>query len=136
MVFLRLAERRVGVTLDQGLEAGALHLRQMKGGGTLSVPLDQATRELLAKHIAGLPAGPLFPSRQGGAVSRRVVALRFTEWLERAGITRKASLHSLRHTCAHRVYAETGGDLIAVQRALGHASIASSVVYARPALTP
>ena len=130
---IRIGSALAARTEDVDLEAGALHLRQLKGGGTLSVPLDEATRDMLAAHVAGLPEGPIFPSRQGGAVSRRVVAIRFGAWLERAAITRSASLHSLRHTKAARLYEQTR-DLFAVQRALGHASIASSVVYATGAV--
>ena len=126
---VRIGSALAARTDDLDLEAGALHLRQVKGGGTLSVPLDQATRELLAGWVAEIPVRPLFPSRQGGAVSRRVVALRFTEWLRRAGITRQASLHSLRHTCATRLYEQTH-DLLVVQRRLGHRHIGSTVVYA------
>ena len=126
---IRIGSALAATTEDVDLEAGALHLRQLKGGGTLWVPLDQPTRDILAGWVAEIPEGPLFPSRQGGAVSRRVVALRFTEWLERAGITRSASLHSLRHTRATRVYERTG-DILAVARALGHRSVASAAVYA------
>ena len=126
---VRIGSALAARTDDLDLEAGALHLRQMKGGGTLSVPLDEATRDILAGWVAEIPEGPLFPSRQGGAVSRRVVALRFTEWLERAGISRQASLHSLRHTRATRVY-EATGDVLAVARELGHRSIMSSAIYA------
>ena len=126
---IRIGSALAARTEDVDLEAGALHLRQLKGGGSLSVPLDEATRELLAEWVTGIPEGPLFPSRQGGAVTRRVVALRFAGWLRRAGITRAASLHSLRHTRATRVYERTG-DILAVARALGHRSVASAAVYA------
>ena len=38
--------------------------------------------------------------------------------------------HRLRHTYASRLYRVSGGDLIAVQRALGHASVSTTQVYA------
>lgn len=127
---IRITSALAATTQDLDLRGRVLDLRQMKGGGRLTVPLDSETCGLLAEHVRGLDPGVLFPSRQGGAISRRVAALRFTEWLRRAGITRRASLHSLRHTRATRLY-ETTGDLLAVQRALGHASVASTAVYAR-----
>lgn len=114
---------------DLDLRGGVLELRRTKGGGSLLVPLDGETRRLLAEHVQGLTPGPLFPSRSGGHLGRRSVAQRFLGWLARAGITRKASLHSLRHTRAQEVYRATG-DLLAVQRALGHRSVVSSAVYA------
>jgi len=109
-----------------------LHLRQMKGGGTFDVSLDEHARALLAEYVADLPAGPLFPSRYGRALTRRYAALRFARWREQAKITRHCSPHSLRHTRATRLY-EATGDLLAVQRALGHASIMSSAVYVNTA---
>ncbi|RKY17522.1 MAG: hypothetical protein DRQ55_15585 [Planctomycetota bacterium] len=125
----RIGSALAATTDDVDLAVGTLHLRQMKGGGTQSVPLDRPTRRLLAKHVAGIGPGPLFPSRQGGPVSRRVIALRFTDWLRRAGIDRMASLHALRHTRGHEVYRETR-DVLAVARALGHRSVSSAAIYA------
>ncbi|RKY19796.1 MAG: hypothetical protein DRQ55_09695 [Planctomycetota bacterium] len=126
---------RVGSALeartdDVDLEAGALHLRHMKGGGTLLVPLDEAVRALLAEYVEGMPTGALFPSKDGDHLQRRSIALRFKAWIKRAGITRAASPHSLRHTFATRLY-EASHDLMQVQQRLGHASIVSSTVYAR-----
>ena len=54
----------------------------------------------------------------------------FARLLDQAGIERRLSPHSLRHTLAVRLLSRTG-NLRLVQRALGHASIASTVRYAR-----
>jgi len=51
-------------------------------------------------------------------------------WLEHAGIDRPLSPHALRHTLAVKLLGRTG-NLRLVQRALGHASIASTVRYAQ-----
>lgn len=114
---------------DLDLPGAVVDLRAMKGGGTLTVPLDGPTRDLLAEHLAGRTEGPLFPGRGGEHMGRRSTAERFKAWLRKAGIARKGSPHCLRHTCATRIF-ENGRDLLEVQRRLGHRSIVSSAVYA------
>jgi integrase len=54
---------------------------------------------------------------------------RLASWLAKAGVQGR-SAHALRHTYAMRIYGETG-DLQLTQQALGHASITSTVIYAR-----
>ena len=51
-------------------------------------------------------------------------------WVTQAGVNRRATVHSLRHRFAIRLYQRTG-DIYLVQQALGHRSIASTTVYAR-----
>ncbi|MBK9387297.1 MAG: tyrosine-type recombinase/integrase [Planctomycetes bacterium] len=67
--------------------------------------------------------GRLFPI--SGRHAQRVIE----RMADAAGIP-GASAHALRHTLATRVYARTG-DLGVVQRVLGHASVATTVRYAR-----
>lgn len=54
---------------------------------------------------------------------------RLAGWLAAAKIAGK-SAHALRHSFATRIYSETS-DLQLTQMALGHASIASTVIYAK-----
>jgi integrase/recombinase XerC len=65
-----------------------------------------------------------------GGLGARQIQLNFARWLRQAGITRRFSIHSLRHTFACRLYRKTG-DLYIVQRALGHRQITTTEVYAR-----
>jgi integrase/recombinase XerC len=58
------------------------------------------------------------------------VQLRFAALCRKARITRRLSVHSLRHTFATRLYEKTG-DLYLVQRALGHRHITTTEIYAR-----
>ena len=50
-------------------------------------------------------------------------------WREQAGISDAVTSHSLRHTFAQGIYERTN-DVLLVKKALGHRSIASSLVYA------
>ena len=55
---------------------------------------------------------------------------RRSRWLEKAGIKRPASPHSLRQSFATDLYQRTG-DVLLVKEALHHRSITSTLVYAR-----
>jgi site-specific recombinase XerD len=60
----------------------------------------------------------------------REMDLRFKHWLEKSGIKRHLTVHSLRHTFAMNLYRQTG-DLRLVQTALGHKHIGTTEIYAR-----
>ena len=51
------------------------------------------------------------------------------EAVHAAGLTGSYSTHSMRKTFARRVYHALGKDLVNTQRALGHASVSSTVKY-------
>ena len=85
---------------------------------------------LLRSLVRGRTSGPVFVTAEGRRLSARHAQRRLAEWLSRAGVERHASPHALRHAFAMRVYAKTG-DLLLTQRALGHRSVGSTLVYAR-----
>ena len=91
--------------------------------------INRKARELLRDHLDGLESGPVFRGRAGERLSTRHTQRRFRQWRERAGISRAITCHGLRHSYAMRLYAKTG-DIALVQRALGHRSITSTLVYA------
>src|SRR5262249_26292060 len=115
---------------DVDLERGELTLRRTKGDVPTTVPLARAVRDHLRCYIDGRRAGPLFPGRDGRAMSARHVQRRLDQWCKRAGIERHIKPHDLRHSFAIRLYRRTR-DLLLVQAALRHRSIASTTVYAR-----
>ncbi len=110
---------------DVDLERGEVHVRTTKGDRPAVVLLPREVRDHLRAYLAGRTERPLFPG-----VSTRHANRRLKFWLGKAGIQASASPHTLRHSFAMRVYAKTG-DLLVTQAALGHASIASTCVYAR-----
>ena len=73
---------------------------------------------------------PLFRASTGSRLGARQIQLRFAALCQKAGMVRRVSIHSLRHTFATRLYEKTG-DLHLVQRALGHRQITTTEVYAR-----
>jgi integrase/recombinase XerC len=70
----------------------------------------------------------VFLSRRGRRITtRRVQQIVDAEAL-RAGVTRKASPHDLRHSCATHLL-DSGADLRAIQEMLGHASLSTTQRY-------
>ena len=105
-------------------------LWRTKGNRPDRVILGREIRDHLRRYLGCRASGPLFPSRNGRAITVRHAARRLRRWLSGAGIDRPASLHSLRHSFALGLYERTG-DIALVQEALHHRSIVSTLVYAR-----
>ncbi len=70
----------------------------------------------------------LFLNRRGGCISRVMIFLIVKELAVKAGITKKISPHTLRHTFASHLI-QGGADVRAVQQMLGHESIATTEIY-------
>jgi len=71
----------------------------------------------------------LFPGRNAsGPVSISAIQRVFKSSLEKAGIKKKASVHTLRHCFATHLL-ESGTDLYYIQRLLGHKSAGTTSVY-------
>ncbi len=115
---------------DLDLAMGEAHLRSAKGDCRQTVVLPKSLCEHLLDYLGDRSTGPLFRGRGGQRISTRHVQRRIALWLDRAGVKRRATVHSLRHRFAIQLYRKTG-DLLLVQQALGHRSIASTTVYAR-----
>ncbi|NOZ03229.1 MAG: site-specific tyrosine recombinase XerD [FCB group bacterium] len=76
----------------------------------------------------GSNPGTIFLSRNGRPLTRMMVWVILKKWVEAAGITRKVSPHTLRHSFATHLL-EGGADLRAVQEMLGHADISTTQIY-------
>jgi site-specific recombinase XerD len=134
-----------------GLDVSDLHddpesglviaVRRGKGRKDRQVPVQPEVSRLLLAYLAetgrclGQP-GPLFRAHDRGAAGRdrsrlstRAVGYLVRRALDRAGLAAKAiSPHALRHTYAIRAL-RAGGNVIAVQKLLGHASVATTERY-------
>jgi integrase/recombinase XerC len=113
---------------DVELAVGTIRVNG-KGNVEQLVFLNGGLKRPLKKHIAGRhTTEPLFLSARGKRIGPRQVQLRLKYWLKKAGISRRCTVHSLRHTFAQRLYVNTG-DLRLVQRALGHRQVTTTEIY-------
>ena len=70
----------------------------------------------------------LFLNRRGRQLSRNMVFMILKDLVQKAGIKKKVSPHTLRHSFATHLL-ENGADLRAIQQMLGHESITTTEIY-------
>jgi integrase/recombinase XerD len=92
--------------------------------GALSLYL----REVRPRLERGAGDGRVFLNARGRPLTRMGVWKVLRGHVERAGIEKRVSPHTLRHSFATHLL-EGGADLIAVQEMLGHADISTTQIY-------
>lgn len=98
----------------------------MKGKrASRSVPLHEEARCYLERYIESDWLG----DRRIFDISRTTAHRIIKRAVESARIEGRVSTHSMRKTFAKRVYHALGKDLVNTQRAMGHASVSSTISY-------
>lgn len=97
-------------------------------GGPARRALERYLREVRPRLDKGAGAGRVFLNARGRPLRREAVWTLVSASARRAGITKKVSPHTLRHTFATHLI-EGGADLAAVQELLGHADISTTQIY-------
>ncbi|ANS75294.1 integrase [Paenibacillus yonginensis] len=115
---------------DLDTERQTLRVRQGKGRKDRNTLLSRAATNMVQSYIAQFqPEEWLFPGQNPGRhVTERTIQKVFEEARRRAGILKKVSIHSLRHSFATHLL-EGGTDLRYIQELLGHQSARTTQCY-------
>lgn len=117
---------------DVDLERGLITVRRAKGRKERVVMLaDVAATAVRAYRDAYRPTDWLFPgARKGRHLHARSVQHLLKRAARRAGLDKKVTPHTLRHSFATHLL-ENGTDLRFIQELLGHASSTTTEIYTR-----
>ncbi|TAN37596.1 MAG: site-specific tyrosine recombinase XerD [Verrucomicrobia bacterium] len=108
-----------------------------KGNKERVVPMGESARAAIRVYLEALrphltaghaEATALFLTRAGHALSRKTLWLMIKKYAQVAGITKRISPHTLRHSFASHLLAN-GAPLRVIQEMLGHADIATTQIY-------
>ncbi|KMQ66858.1 integrase [Chryseobacterium angstadtii] len=108
-----------------------------KGNKTRFVPLADYTADLLETYIKEVRSNnkinkkyedTLFLNSRGTSMSRVIVFLIIKELTDKAGVSKKISPHTFRHSFATHLL-QNGADLRYIQEMLGHSSITTTEIY-------
>ncbi len=130
---------------DVDFDGRMIFVRQGKGGKDRITILPEALMEDLKRFIESRfsvenltgniferncisPNDYLFESQRGGKLTTRALQKVFQKALIRAGITKSATFHSLRHSFASHLI-EGGVNLRFIQELLGHQNIRTTELY-------
>ena len=119
--------------VEVNARSGWVLVRRGKGVKERRVPLSAEARQALRAYLEVRPQrpGPLFFSRTYQPLTGRDVQRMVGEAARRAGIGRRVTPHTLRHTFATR-FLRSGGDLATLQALLGHTSLSTTARYLHP----
>jgi integrase/recombinase XerD len=132
---LRVSEvvdlRLGGIDLDEGVvlvRGKGSKERLIPLGRPAAAAIERYLREVRPRVSTGRGEGRVFLSARGRPLSRQTVWSLVARSARAAGIDRKVSPHTLRHTFATHLL-EGGADLAAVQELLGHVDISTTQIY-------
>lgn len=108
-----------------------------KGNKQRLVPINPVTQKYIELYkdevrihqkIAPKASDILFLNRRGNSLTRAMIFTIVRQLTEKAGINKKISPHTFRHSFATHLL-ENGADLRAIQQMLGHESITTTEIY-------
>jgi len=112
-----------------------IHVHSGKGSKDRLVPLSPLLLETLREYWRShRPQGWLFPSRQAERpMSASVVGLACRRAARAAGVSKRVTPHTFRHSFATRLL-EAGVDVRTIQKILGHSSLRTTMLYTHVSL--
>ncbi len=129
-----------GLTIhDVDLQGGMLRVNNGKGRKDRVVPLGRHAIRFLREYITKVrphctrknrQGRNLIVDRSGKPVSGQVVTIMIRTHARDAGIKKKVTAHTFRHTFASHLV-KNGADIVAVQKMLGHTDLETTQGYLR-----
>lgn len=120
---------------DIDWESGTLRVRgkgKKERLALLGAPAQRALHEYLTNPTRPQPttkaSAAVFLNSSGGRLSTRSLGRRVAHHCTAAGLTRRATPHTLRHSFATHLL-DKGCDLRGIQELLGHANLATTQIY-------
>ena len=114
---------------DLNIDELTVHIKEAKGKKDRISVLPEKLVDDLRNTIAGKQMSDLlFDSNRGGKLTTTSLQKMFRLSLQKAGIKKPATFHSLRHSFATHLL-ENGVDVRYVQELLGHANIRTTQIY-------
>jgi integrase/recombinase XerD len=140
---IRLEELTRLTVLDLDLRQGFVRIHRGKFAKDRVVPIGRRAGEALRAYLtvrarwtvqqrdeSALWLASIQPHRP---IRAQVIQVLVRTYAKQAGVTRRITPHVWRHTCATHLVAN-GANLVAVQRLLGHRSLATTQRYSRVAI--
>lgn len=133
---LRVSELCNLEVVDLQRRSGVLRVKG-KGNKERIVPVGKRAEKVLHEYLIKLrnkltvsnqDLGKVFLSMNGRPLTRAAVWQIIKKWTSAAGIIKKVSPHTFRHSFATHLL-EGGADLRAIQEMLGHQSLSTTEVY-------
>jgi len=122
---------------DIDFERKTIHIRQSKYKKDRVVPLSDYMAKGLCQYLSvEHPQLWLFNGKEPeGCYSSKGLSWIFSEALKKTSIQKDVSLHSLRHSYATHLL-EEGLNIVTIKELLGHAQIATTMIYLHVAQCP
>src|SRR3989338_7818845 len=126
---LRVSEVIALKIKDVNLDELTIHLKEAKGKKDRLTIFPEKLKDKIRNLIAGKEKKDyVFESERSGKLTERTAQKIFKQALQRAGIKKEATFHSLRHSFATHLL-ENGVDVRYVQELLGHTNIRTTQIY-------
>lgn len=115
---------------DIDFDRKMVHVRQSKHKKDRYVPVSPLTLKGIRKYLeASNPQTWLFNGKvRGQQISREGIRHAFRGCIKKTGIAKKVCVHTLRHSYATHLL-EMGLDIVSLKNQLGHADIATTMMY-------
>lgn len=111
------------------LERGMLHVHQGKGSKDRCIPLGKLLCRGIGQYLLEeVPGKYLFENKAGEAMTGAGILWVVKQALKKAGITKDAHTHTLRHSFATHLL-EQGVNILVIKELLGHKQIETTMTY-------